>query len=144
MITGRAIIEYAGKVAVRDAASEAGQRAAVSRAYYGAFHLARAFLRSAGAMAAAKHDVHVYLQSCTHPPVRQIGHKLADLQSERIKADYDLGKFAPAGLEPQRFAQYCVEVAREIESLLDQCNDPQMLAAVKADVDRLLSARRRN
>jgi hypothetical protein len=31
MITGRVLIEYAGKIAVRDAASEVGLRAAVSR-----------------------------------------------------------------------------------------------------------------
>lgn len=144
MITGLAIIEYAGKIAVRDAASEAGQRAAVSRAYYGAYHAARLFLRDSGIQVAAKHDVQTYLQVCSLQPIKRAGQKLADLQSERIKADYDLDKFAPAGSEPQKFAQYCVELARDIESLLHQGDDPQSRAAVKADVERLLSARRRS
>ena len=144
MITGHALIDYAGKIAVRDAASEAGQRAAVSRAYYGAFHVSREFLRSVGVAVAVKHDVQIYLQSCTHPTAKSAGQKLADLQSERIKADYDLDRFAPTGLESQKFAQYCVELASDIESLLLQCSDAQSRAAVKADVDRLLSARRRS
>ena len=143
MITGHALIEYAGKVAVRDGTTEAGQRAAVSRAYYGAFHVARFFLRSLGVAVTIKHDVQIYLQACAHPPAKEAGHKLADLQSERIKADYELERFAAPGLEPQKFAQYCVELAKDIESLLNQCNDSQSRAAVKSDMERLLAQRGR-
>lgn len=44
MIKGEQFLEVAGKLAARPTASEAEQRSAISRAYYGAFHLARAFL----------------------------------------------------------------------------------------------------
>jgi hypothetical protein len=47
-MTGDDFIAFSGKLAANPAAGEAGFRSASSRAYYGAFHLAMAFLAEIG------------------------------------------------------------------------------------------------
>jgi hypothetical protein len=142
MITGQEIIEYAGKIAARDAASEAGQRAAVNRAYYGAFHVARAFLGDLGIRASARHDAQLYLQCCTSPDAKLAGLVLADLQSERVRADYDLTRFGKPGVEPTAFVRECVAMAADVQSLLRRCGDEVSRASMKTDMEAYL--RRRN
>lgn len=47
-MTGDDFIQFAGKIAVLPSSDAAALRTAVSRAYYGAFHLAKELLRDLG------------------------------------------------------------------------------------------------
>jgi uncharacterized protein (UPF0332 family) len=55
-------ISLAGKLAANANADEATYRTAVSRAYYGAFHLAATFLAELGFAAPRMANVHVFVQ----------------------------------------------------------------------------------
>ncbi len=83
-------------VAVRlsGGATEAEWRSAVSRAYYGAFHLARDFVESCGVTLPKTAEAHDKLQWCLAqsgsvqlPPVAE---RLNSLRAARNVADYDL------------------------------------------------------
>lgn len=54
-------VSLAGKLAANANADEATYRTAVSRAYYGAFHLAAAFLAELGFVAPRTANVHVFV-----------------------------------------------------------------------------------
>lgn len=62
MIDGQAFIHLAGRLAASAAADEAAGRSAVSRAYYGAFHLAVAFLGDLGIVFPANTYAHAVVQ----------------------------------------------------------------------------------
>jgi hypothetical protein len=68
---GNDFIALAGKLAVAPAAGEATYRTVVSRAYYGAFHLARSFLVELGFVPLGNANVHGfvrhYLNGSKHP-----------------------------------------------------------------------------
>lgn len=66
-MTGRKFLDLASQFAASDA--EEWRRTAVSRAYYGAYHLALELVRSCG-IVVPKHDVHVKLQWCLQQHVR--------------------------------------------------------------------------
>jgi uncharacterized protein (UPF0332 family) len=72
---------------------EAYLRSAVSRAYYGAFHVVRALVVDLGVQV-PRHDVHDKLRWClkeSHEPIAQeVARRLNSLRVERNKADYDL------------------------------------------------------
>jgi len=55
---GSDFIALAGKLAAGPAAGEATYRTAVSRAYYGAFHIARSFLAELGLQPVGNANVH--------------------------------------------------------------------------------------
>lgn len=83
-------------VAVRlsGGATEADWRSAVSRAYYGAFHLACRFVESCGVRLPKTADAHDKLQWCLYhsgnsqlPPLAE---RLNSLRAARNVADYDL------------------------------------------------------
>ena len=97
-----------------------GARSAVSRAYYGAFHLAQALLVEMAAESCGSGKAHnlvpLYLRSADHPDATAAADLLSDLHADRIKADYRL-ELAKA--ESQRFAMTAVETAREIQKRLD-------------------------
>src|SRR5688572_10143061 len=61
MITGDQFIEYAARLAAKAVATEAEQRSASSRGYYGAYHLARAFLKEVGLPRADHQQVKICL-----------------------------------------------------------------------------------
>jgi uncharacterized protein (UPF0332 family) len=74
--------------------AEADLRSAVSRAYYGAFHEARALLNESGVRLPKTEQVHVKigfcLQDCGDPNAGHAGQQLELLRLERRRADYDL------------------------------------------------------
>jgi hypothetical protein len=100
---------------------EATRLAAVSRAYYGAFHRIRQTLeQTCGLILAAGPEVHRKMQFCLensqHPELVGIGDELRSLREERNIADYrlDNSKFA----QPMTVLLQ-VERAKDIASRID-------------------------
>jgi uncharacterized protein (UPF0332 family) len=80
------------KVLAADA-TEAHRRSAVSRAYYGAFHVVLYFLHSLGVLfpkAASAHEKVAYCLQNADNAVLKAGRKLASLREMRNTADYRL------------------------------------------------------
>lgn len=92
---GQAFLDFARELA--SSGDEERRRTSVSRAYYGAYHVAIGFVRSCG-VTVPKRDVHIKLQWCLQQAgertsqieIAKAGGKLGDLRTERNKADYDL------------------------------------------------------
>jgi len=119
-MTGDDFIHLAGKLAT--SGEEASLRTAVSRAYYGAFHLALQFLADIGRPVPRNTNAHVQvarkLQTAGQPDAYRAGSLLGDLHTERIKADYRLDDMR---VGTAAFARTCVETAHEIRSALMAC-----------------------
>ena len=74
--------------------SEAARRSAVSRAYYGAFHLCRRLVVNCGVSLPSGPECHTKLRYClaaSEQELQQSASILDWLRVERNKADYDLG-----------------------------------------------------
>jgi hypothetical protein len=140
MIGGGDFIEFAGKLAARPQASEAEQRSAISRAYYGACHLAKTYIQSLGIpVSASMHDLPRWLSSNPHAFAQLAGQRLSDLQTQRIRADYDIDKpLARQGANALQHVRLCVERAREVESLLKNCEPEEIKSQVKAGLEQFL------
>jgi uncharacterized protein (UPF0332 family) len=111
----------------------AGNRSAISRAYYAAYHRAREFVESAGIHLKRGQDSHVdvsmHLTSIGDPEIEQIGKELADLRAERNTADYDLSDRLPEGAST---ASSIVVQARELIEAIRECRgDAVRYEAVK-------------
>lgn len=106
-------------------------RSAVSRAYYGAFHVARQFLFDCGVIvpidSAAHRNVRWCLGSSSEPPIVEAGRRLEALRSTRNNADYDL---ATLRFTQSLYAKAQVERAVEIVGLLS----PYQTETVRAKV----------
>jgi uncharacterized protein (UPF0332 family) len=91
-MTGRDFVACAERFA--QSSVEADLRSAVSRAYYGAFHEARALLRDSGVLLPKTEQVHtkvVYcLQDCGETNAAEAGQQLEVLKTQRKIADYEL------------------------------------------------------
>ena len=74
--------------------TEAAWRSAISRAYYGAFHVARELLENLRFVVPRGDQAHAYLwlrlYNCGDPQVGRAGSELNQLRGERNRADYDL------------------------------------------------------
>jgi hypothetical protein len=84
-MTGDDFIHLAGKLAT--SADEAALRSAVSRAYYGAFHLAQQFLEDIERPIPRNAQAHVQaartLQNSAHRDAYRAGSLLGDLHTEK-------------------------------------------------------------
>jgi uncharacterized protein (UPF0332 family) len=73
-------------------ATEADWRSAVSRAYYGAFHVARQLMGDLGFTVPQADRAHAYLwlrlSNCGHVQLTEAGRALNDLRRERNWSDY--------------------------------------------------------
>lgn len=106
--------------------NEAELRSAVSRAYYGAFHLARQYLQDCGVRFPRKEthgaEIHQKVRYClSHSAdvdAMFAGDKLESLRGQRNKADYDLDsvEFRIAGNAVLR-----IRAAQEIADALRRC-----------------------
>ncbi len=66
-------------------------RSAISRAYYGVFHITRNSVSKKTIV--PRKDVHQFLKKYLDNHVdRKLGQKLGDLHGQRTQADYDIGK----------------------------------------------------
>lgn len=119
---GNDFITLAGKLAAAPAAGEATYRTAVSRAYYGAFHLAHTFLSELGFRPLGNANVHGfvqhYLNGSQHAEACRAAFLLSHLHAARNRADYRLNdpQFAS---RPD--AMLIVERAALVVSALESC-----------------------
>jgi uncharacterized protein (UPF0332 family) len=128
------LIQLAGNLAVnpRLGEGEARFRSAISRAYYGAYHLAAALLQELQIPVRRNQTGHqqVYrcLFGCGHPNAVLAAQLLDELRSERNGADYDLSdkRFAQ-----QRLAEDCVKKAHEVRTAIEVCRQPAHRAALE-------------
>ncbi len=143
-MNGADFIDFAAKIAATysDAAS---CRSAVSRAYYGAFHLARSLLDRLGARPPRNANTHVFVQhrlaNCGHTQGSEAGFLLADLYADRLNADYSLDK---KQVESVTYARAGVVTAQRIRKALEACDNNQareQIAAGIADYERRLSGK---
>lgn len=144
MITGDDYIALAAKLAAKRSADEAGYRSAVSRAYYGAFHLSGAFLADLGLSVPKGASAHGWIPQTLIASGCQeaidAGHFLQDLHSDRIVADYRWERRATGN---QLDAKASVETAREIRSLLNACSAQPLKNVVTIGIEAYLRKRGR-
>lgn len=122
-----------------------GARSAVSRAYYGAFHLAADLLVELQCSCPTKQKSHkfipMFLKSSTDDDAITAGGLLDDLRAERNKADYDLDI---SSYETMGFAQTCVATAMQIRVHLDAfkaaCADQDTLDELREGVQKIRQA----
>lgn len=136
MITGEAFIALAGKLAAPPQVDEAACRTAVSRSYYGAFHLIRQFLILLEIKPARDHgELQRMLMQSGHSTATEVGNCLVDLHSSRVKADYDL---ANVDVASRGFAQECVELASDIRASVRQLEADNERQRVKIGIEAYL------
>jgi len=136
-------VTFSAQIAAR---GSVGARSAVSRAYYGVFHLAISLLDEFGCAPPRNGKSHSlvpqFLQCSPHPEAQLAGALLGDLHSDRIKADYRLNN---PQVETLQFAKGNVETAVQVQSSLDAlreaCGDAtvraQLIAGIKELSERL-------
>lgn len=126
---GEDFVALAGSLAARPSGTEAVYRTATSRAYYGAFHVACELLASLGVQASYNHaDVQRALFRTGNSAAQKASYLLADLQSDRVKADYRLTD-AKTGTEA--FAKSSVESATTVIAELGRCYDPSVQESMR-------------
>jgi uncharacterized protein (UPF0332 family) len=115
MMDGREFLTVADDLAVGE--NEADWRSAISRAYYAAFHVARAVLVQCGFDAPIGDQAHAYLwlrlSNCGHPDLEEVGRRLSRLRSLRNQADYQLA----VSVEQPQAASYVLMATEIIETL---------------------------
>src|SRR5262245_52679604 len=109
------------QVLLSPALQTAACRSAISRAYYAAFHVAHSFLDQikirVGHGPPTQFTVQHAMNNSGHPTLALMSSKLGTLHSERLAADYDLGKTNPE--KPAR-ASLIMAIAKEVIENLDQ------------------------
>ena len=128
-------ISLAGKLAATANSDEAVYRTAVSRAYYGAFHLAASLLGELGFSAPRTANAHVFVQHHLNGSGQSsaciAASLLSDLHAARNRADYQLDRDT-AGTHA--VALLCVETAHEIRTALLECSQPPMREQVRKGI----------
>ncbi|HET6882025.1 MAG TPA: HEPN domain-containing protein [Pirellulales bacterium] len=142
MITGDDYISLAAQLAAKRSAGEASYRSAVSRAYYGAFHLASSFLSELGFKVPKGANAHGWIPQALVgsgcDDAMDAGRLLQDLHAERITADYRWDNRATGN---QRDAKTSVETADQVRSLLVASAAQGARGIVKAGVAEYLRKR---
>jgi uncharacterized protein (UPF0332 family) len=131
---GSPFIDFASKISQQASSGAPGWRSAVSRAYYGAYHLARDFLVRQNWHCTMENE-HLWVQrhfaNCKLPLAKAVGQALANLHQSRKDADYEL---ANAAAETQNNAIACVMRADAIRTQLQQCADPTSLPTILSEM----------
>ena len=120
---GKSFLPLAGHLVANTALGdpEARFRTAVSRAYYGAYHVAVEVLGLGLRVPKnfAGHEIVCReLRQTNHPSAGLAADLIGDLRTERNKADYDL---AEAKFKTQSNAKLSVETAHEAVAALEAC-----------------------
>ena len=133
MINGEAFVDLAIKLG--NGTTEAEYRTSVSRAYYGAFHVARDFLAEVGVRLPAGPESHRKLRYCLKESGEEAAlmayKKLESLRTERNTADYDLMHNA---YRTRRNALFQIMVARDILDALATCRREPVLSRFRSKV----------
>jgi hypothetical protein len=131
-MNGDEFIRLAGLLVARFPSDEAALRTAVSRADYGAYHLATDLLARACHERLDHGSVRRLLKESGSQIAQHAGRQLDDLQSDRIKADFRLD--APMTLP---FTKINIERGLEIKRLLSSI-DGEAFEAFAAGIDQYL------
>jgi len=145
MINGLDFIQIAGNWAASSTVGEPAWRSSTSRAYYGAFHVARAFLEDGLGFAGRfrGHEAHSRVSNALiasgDNEAKEAGKMLSRLIIRRHTADYDLTD----GREGvQRSAKHSVEDAHEIRShilkAVENCQNAEVLTVVRSRVQAFI------
>jgi uncharacterized protein (UPF0332 family) len=117
-----------------DDGNEGRLRTAVSRAYYGSFHVARRFLQDCG-VEVPKSDVHDKLRWCFQESgsvdLEAASRRLDALRAERNKADYDLSDARFKKVSPARLQ---VKTSRAIVAAIESSRSEPLYSQVRARV----------
>ena len=139
-MTGNDLISLAGHLIANKAFgnAEARHRSAVSRAYYGAFHLALEFLKlECQTTVKSNHTGHQEASNLffgtNHPDAQDAARLLDELRSLRNAADYDLHK---PRLVSEANARIDVEVASDFVSCLQRCNTEPVRSQIVEAIQR--------
>ena len=142
MITGELFLEYAKKLAARGTSTEAEQRSAISRAYYGAYHVARAFLKDLGIDRTDHQDVKNCLCYSGNAEAKFAGECLGDLGTARRRADYEIDKqLARRGHDSLSYVRMHVETTDSIVTNIAKLRQPSLEVALKAGIEKFLQSR---
>ncbi len=129
-------LSLAGRLVATSPATEAACRTAISRAYYASFHLARENLIDLGFRVNWDHAVpQRLLMSAGVSLALRAGQNLGYLQSERVRADYELESRRAVD---QAIARHCVEVAHDFVTLLSECRLEPVRTNIKAGIEDYL------
>ena len=113
--------------------SEAICRTAISRAYYGAFHLSLAFLQQLGVAVGKDHgDIWRCLASSQVVVAKQAATRLAMLHEDRTLADYKLDSPKPKSFA---YARDCVDRGLYIQRLMDTCHQEPARSQIKVGIE---------
>jgi uncharacterized protein (UPF0332 family) len=133
MITAQDLFRLAGRLAAAPAADEAQLRTAISRAYYSAFHLTKAYLGRLGLRVSHNHgELQRLLAGSGHARAEIAGQRLTELHSFRIKADYDLAN-STVGTQSQ--ARECVELTADIHAILTEIDTETNRQVVRSGIE---------
>ena len=134
-MTGNDFIAVAGKIAATYS-DPASCRTAISRAYYGAFHLAKTFLAEIAFEPPRNANTHVFIQhrlaGSGQPEAVKVASLLGDLHEDRLHADYNLDN---KQIETVARARASVERAMRIQTALVECSNTESKAVVKAGIE---------
>lgn len=143
-MTGDGFIRLAGKLVAQSGLGDDDSRfrSAVSRAYYGAFHLATSQLASwqfvVRKNACGHQETYNLLWGSGQPDARRVASLLDDLRTERIKADYRLDDLR---FQTSQMAVMCVEMAETLKRALEKCRDQE--EAIQEGIRQWIASRER-
>jgi uncharacterized protein (UPF0332 family) len=131
-MTGEQFLTVAAELAA--GTTEAHHRSAVSRAYYGAFHVVRRLLEENGIRLPKGEQIHAKatycLQDCGDANAARAADELVVLRGERNRADYDLDGV----MYKQHVGKTQVERAQRIARTLGQCRSGPNAAEFRVKV----------
>jgi len=122
----------AGRLAAQSRNDAADARTAISRAYYGAYHLVREFLIGLNFAVGKDHDLHKPLLATRHASGIKAARFLSQLYESRRRADYELTN---AECERQEVAQVSVEYADRLKALLLQMQAEPLRSEIVAGLE---------
>ncbi len=132
---GDDFISLAIKLANSD--NEARLRTSVSRAYFGAFHVARQLIEEMGVRLPRDHQAHISVQRCLQQSgddaVEKAGAKLGSLRSERKDADYALEN---TKYRNKNSAAAQIIIARQILEALTACGHEPARSRFRSGVQK--------
>lgn len=134
-MNGERFLELARKMLVMHRADPAALRSVVSRAYYGTFHNARAFLEEMGRHPTKTENGHQFLQvrllNAGEEHATKLGTLLTHLHERRKKADYEIGD---AKYETEDFAVEAIARADRAMRLLEICREGETRGRIDAGI----------
>ena len=131
----RDFLQVAGRLTLASGSTAADYRTAISRAYYGVYHLARQLLNDRLQFFCNVDNEHLWVQrhyyNCQMKAAKEIGRPLGNLHEARKNADYDLDD---PGIETSAAARFQLERARAIQSSIQTCIDPANIETLKTEM----------